>query len=74
MCWQRLGNKAARFGRYKWVQSTRGKGLFDLSVDISERHDLSRDKPGLLRQLRARFTAWEEKMAEAEPRGPFRDY
>ena len=45
MFWDRRGNKAARVGNWKWVESDRGSGLFDLSTDISEAHDLSDDKP-----------------------------
>ena len=74
MFWQRRGEQAARVGNYKWVESARGNGLFDLSKDIGERHDLSAEHPELLAQLKASFAAWEKEMAAAEPRGPFRDY
>ncbi len=74
MCWQRRGDKAARVGNYKWVQSARASGLFDLSSDIGEQRDLSKEKPDVLAMVKARFAAWEKQMAEAEPRGPFRDF
>ncbi len=74
MFWQRRGDRAARMGNYKWVESARGNGLFDLSKDIGERHDLSAEHPKLLARLKASFAAWEKEMAAAEPRGPFRDY
>ena len=74
MCWQRQGDKAARVGDYKWVQSARGSGLFDLSSDIGEQHDLSKEKPDMLAMVKTRFAAWEKQMAQAEPRGPFRDF
>lgn len=74
MCWQRRGDKAARVGNYKWIESSRGSGLFDLSSDIGEQHDLSKEKPELLNKVKSRFTAWEKRMAEAEPRGPFRNF
>ncbi len=74
MCWQRRGDKAARVGSYKWVESARGSGLFDLASDISERRDVSKEKPEVLRAVKSRFAAWEKQMAEAEPRGPFRDF
>ena len=74
MFWERRGDRAARVGHWKWVQSTRGSGLFDLSTDLGEQHDLSKDKPDVLRRLQARFAAWKKAMAEAEPRGPFRDF
>ena len=74
MFWQRRGDQAARVGNWKWVDSRRGSGLFDLSKDVGEQHDLSEEQPETLRQVKARFDAWERRMAEAEPRGPFRDY
>ena len=74
MCWQRRGDKAARAGSFKWVESARGSGLFDLSNDIGEQHDLSKDKPDVLNEVKSRFAAWEKQMAQAEPRGPFRDF
>jgi len=74
MFWQRRGDKAARVGNYKWIESSRGSGLFDLSSDIAEQHDLSKEKPEVLRMVKSRFAAWEKSMIEAEPRGPFRNF
>jgi len=74
MYWQRRDDRAARVGRWKWVESTRGGGLFDLSQDISEQHDLSAAKPEALEMVKAKWKDWRREMDEAEPRGPFRDY
>ena len=74
MFWQRRSNKAARVGNWKWVESSRGSGLFDLSKDIGEQNDLSKQKPDVLATLKARFDAWKKLMAQAEPRRPFRDF
>jgi arylsulfatase A-like enzyme len=74
MFWQQRGNQAARVGRYKWVKSDKGNGLFDLTADPGEQHDLSATNARLLAQLQARFAAWKQTMEAAEPRGPFRDY
>ncbi len=74
MFWRRRLDRAARVGRYKWVDSAQGVGLFDLKSDIGERVDLSAERPDILADLEARFDAWEAKMDAAEPRGPFRDY
>lgn len=74
MFWQRRSNKAARVGNFKWVESSRGSGLFDLSKDIGEQNDLSRQKPQVLATVKARFEAWKKLMAEAEPRRPFRNF
>ncbi len=74
MFWERRGDQAARVGNWKWVASGRGSGLFDLSQDISEQHDLSQQKPDVLDHVKSRFSAWKKRMDEAEPRGPFRDF
>jgi arylsulfatase A-like enzyme len=74
MFWERRGDSAARVGNWKWVESGRGGGLFDLSNDIGEQHDLSVQKPDILAQVKSRFLAWKKSMNEAEPRGPFRDF
>jgi len=74
MFWQRRGDKAARVGRYKWVESSRGGGLFDLKSDIGEQHDLSQQKPEILKKLKARFAGWKKEMYAAEPRRPFRNF
>ncbi len=74
MFWERRSDHAARVGRWKWVESARGNGLFDLASDVAEQQDLSAAKPEVLALLKARFAAWKQAMADAEPRGPFRDY
>ncbi len=58
MFWQRRDDKAARVGKWKWVESTRGSGLFDLSVDLGEQHDLSKERPDILKMVKSRFSAW----------------
>jgi arylsulfatase A-like enzyme len=72
--WQRRADRAARVGNWKWVESGKGGGLFDLATDIGEEHDLSESKPEIAQMLKDRFAAWRKEMDEAEPRGPFRDY
>ncbi len=74
MFWERRTDRAARVGQYKWVESERGNGLFDLSTDIGEKRDLSSERPEVLEQVKGRFAAWKEAMNAAEPHGPFRDY
>jgi len=74
MFWQRRGDKAARFENWKWVESGKGGALYDLSTDLGEKHDLSREKPEVAKQMRQRFEAWRAEMDASEPRGPFRDY
>ena len=72
--WQRRNDKGARYQNWKWVESERGTGLFDLAADIGEQHDLSAEQPDRLKAMKARWAAWRKKMDDAEPRGPFRDY
>lgn len=72
--WQRRNEKAARAGEWKWIESERGGGLFNLSTDIGEKNDLSREKPDVLARVKDRWAAWRKEMNESEPRGPFRDY
>ncbi|MFW6163665.1 MAG: sulfatase-like hydrolase/transferase [Planctomycetota bacterium] len=74
MFWQRRSDKAARVGRWKWVESRRGGGLFDLSTDLGETEDLSKTQPEALARVKGRFGAWKQAMAAAEPRRPFRDF
>ncbi len=74
MFWQRRDDIAARVGQWKWVQSEKGSGLFDLSKDLGEKSDLSREQPDKLAMVKARFEKWRRAMDDSEPRGPFRDY
>ena len=74
MYWQRRDDKAARYENWKWVESERGNGLFDLSADIGERNDLSASRPEVLKKMKSCWAAWRKQMDEAEVRGPFRNY
>jgi arylsulfatase A-like enzyme len=74
MFWEAHGDKAARVGAMKWVESAAGHGVFDLAHDEGEQNDLSTARPDLLEELKSRFGAWRRAMDHAEPRGPFRDY
>lgn len=74
MFWKRRGEKAARVGDWKWIETAKGESLFKLSNDISESNDLAGKYPQKLAQLRARFSTWMAQMEATEPRGPFRDF
>ena len=74
MYWQRRGERAARVGSYKWIESKNASGLFDLEADISEETDLSANHPQIISRIKQHFTNWQRQMAQAEPRGPFRDF
>ncbi|WP_339926181.1 sulfatase-like hydrolase/transferase [uncultured Cyclobacterium sp.] len=74
MFWDFRGDQAARVGDWKWVQSAKGNGLFDLKHDIGEQNDLSLENPEKLVELTRKFSEWKEEMGNAAPRGPFKDY
>jgi arylsulfatase A-like enzyme len=74
MFWQNLRGVAARVGNWKWVQSKGEGGLFDLSKDLGEKTDLSKEQPDKLAMVKSRYEAWRKAMDDSEPRGPFRDY
>lgn len=74
MFWEYRGEKAARVGNWKWIESDKARGLYDLSSDLSEKHDLLEEKPEIVAQIAAQWNAWRAEMEAAEPRGPFRDY
>lgn len=74
MFWEWLGTRAARVGNYKWVEINETEGLFDLSKDIGEQHDLSEEKSDVLIDIKNRWKEWKREMDNADPRGPFQDY
>ncbi|MCI0360811.1 MAG: sulfatase-like hydrolase/transferase [Planctomycetaceae bacterium] len=74
MFWEFRGQKAARIGSYKWIDSAKAKGLFDLASDPGETHDLTAARPDIAADMQTRWAAWRKEMDAAEPRGPFRDY
>jgi len=74
MFWQRRGDRAARVENWKWLDSAKGTGLYDLASDPGETKDLSAEKPEVLKMMQERFAQWRFEMDAAEPRGPFRDY
>lgn len=75
MFWQRKDLIGARVGQWKWVQMGANQGgLFDLSKDIGERKDLSKQRPEVMKMVKERYENWVAEMEAAEPRGPFRDF
>jgi arylsulfatase A-like enzyme len=74
MFWQRKKLTGARVGNWKWVDMNGRGGLYDLSRDVGEQHDLSDSRPKILKMVKERYRKWRAAMAAAEPRGPFRDY
>ena len=74
MFWERQGEFGARLGRWKLVHSRRGGGLFDLSEDLAESNDLTKELPDVHERVRRAYRDWVQQMAAAEPRGPFKNY
>lgn len=74
MFWERQGEYGARLGHWKLVHSRRGGGLFDLSEDLAESNDLTKELPDVHERVRRAYRAWVQEMAAAEPRGPFKNY
>ena len=74
MFWQRKDQVGARVKNWKWVRQKKGGGLFDLAHDPGESHDLSEERPEILKMVHARYQAWRKSMDQAEPRGPFRNF
>ncbi len=74
MFWERRGDRAARVGDWKWVDSKAGSGLFYLPDDLAEENDLSEKRPDMLAKLKNDFQTWKAEMDAAEPRRPFKNY
>ena len=75
MYWERRSQRAARVGKWKWVDmGGANTGLFDLTSDLGEKRDVSKENPEVLAMMRAKFDGWKKEMDASEPRGPFRDY
>ncbi|MEM9366114.1 MAG: sulfatase-like hydrolase/transferase [Planctomycetota bacterium] len=75
MFWQRRDHTAARIDHWKWLEmDARSRGLFDLNRDLGEKTDLSLSQPERLRSIQRQFSDWQQEMAAAEPRRPFRDF
>lgn len=74
MFWEFRGQKAARIGSLKWLDSEKGRGLYDLAADPGEIHDLSAERPKVVADFQNRWNEWRQEMDADEPRGPFRDY
>jgi arylsulfatase A-like enzyme len=74
MFWEFRGQKAARIGNYKWIDSNAAKGLYDLNSDLGEQTDLTQKHPQVAAEMSTRWNDWRKQMDLVEPRGPFRDY
>ncbi|MCX6866998.1 MAG: sulfatase-like hydrolase/transferase [Verrucomicrobia bacterium] len=76
LCWEYEQQWAIREGQWKLTfampdqtAKTPVLGLYDLSNDISEAHDLSQAHPERVRQLQSAWTAWHKRVVGDKP-GP----
>lgn len=70
--WEHEGNRAIRDGHWKLVaKENKPWELYDLRTDRSETHDLSAEKPELVKELEARWYAYAER-ANVLPLGTWR--
>lgn len=77
MFWEFREEYAARVSDWKWIKSDwreHNNGFFNLSVDITEEIDLSVNEEQQFKLVKDKFYLWQKQMAEAEHRGPFKNY
>ncbi|MEE2947321.1 MAG: hypothetical protein VX392_03295, partial [Verrucomicrobiota bacterium] len=60
--WRNGPNKAARFGKWKLVQTHDHVWLFDLKDDIGETKNLAPTKPKILKAIQAKLNQWQGEM------------
>jgi arylsulfatase A-like enzyme len=64
----RLGQWAARKGKWKYIRYGGGELLFDLDADIGEQRDLSGRRPETVAELRKEVARWEADVGRSRPR------
>ena len=74
MYWEAREKYAARIGNFKLVNNLDQQGFYNLSKDISEQNDLTDIMSDKFNEINNKFNEWKTEMANAEPRGPFKDY
>ncbi|MCC6493016.1 MAG: arylsulfatase [Pirellulales bacterium] len=60
--WEHEGNRAIRQGNWKLVMKFKGPWeLYDIEADRTEQHDLSAERPDLVKELGAQWDAWAKR-------------
>ena len=67
---QRAKQKAMRSGDWKYLVTTDGEHLFDLSTDIGEKSDVTAAHADVLATLRSRYAIWERDVLPPVPLDP----
>lgn len=59
--WRKQDTRAARSGNYKLITMSHGEtALYNISTDLSEKNDLSREQPKKVQEILKAITTWEE--------------
>jgi len=56
---ERSKHKAIRMGNWKYLKDEKGEYLFDLSIDPTEKNNLSEKFPGEFAKLKDMYAKWE---------------
>ncbi len=63
LVWRFYGRPAIRQGAWKWVrQSPKERGLFNLPADMSEEHDLSKERSPMQQTLQHHWQTWADQL------------
>ena len=60
--WRITTQDAARMGKWKYLREGTNEHLFDLSVDLGEKAELSRKLPDVFEKIRAEYRKWNAQM------------
>ena len=60
---------AVRAGKWKLLSYKGSLELYDISADISEKNDISKENPQIVKRLQQTYTTWKEQMAPQIVRG-----
>ena len=62
LCWEHIGNRAVRCGRWKLVSNTPGPWeLYDIEADRTEMNNLAGRMPDKVKELAARYDEWAKR-------------
>lgn len=56
---EKYGQKAARYGNWKYIEDRESDLLFDLAKDVGERKNLAYEHPEIVKEIKAALAEWE---------------